>query len=247
MAITDHYKITDLSEYIEDDKLILFQGIEYKDYAMQTLGVNVKYAEDDKDDFSNTQEIFDEVVKQGGFNIICHPHVYTDDYWSYNKLKEFNNYKGIEIFNNNVKHDNKGRAVATDLWDEVLSSGRVVYGFANDDMHVFSRAGGAFNMVLAAEKTRKAILESINKGSFYCSSGALIENVAVEENKIMITASKIPGEFRFIGKNGHTYYSHNGMNATYNCNGDEGYIRVELIREDGARAWTQPFFFHEKE
>jgi len=242
LAITDHYMLTNLENYIDDDKLILFHGTEYKEGPLQTLGINIKEYNDDKNNLTNHQEIFNDVVKQGGVNIICHPHMYRDDYWPFNKLIELDNYVGIEVFNNNVKHDNKWRAVASDVWDELLSSGKAIYGFANDDMHVFPRAGGGFNMVLVEDRSREAIIKSIKNGSFYASSGVFIEEIAVEDNEIKIRAAKVPVTFRFIGKNGQVHYECFGFDGVYNCKGDEGYIRVELLREDGARAWTQPFY-----
>lgn len=242
LAITDHYMITDLDKDIDDENLILFHGIEFKEKYGQTLGINIKSHNDDMKNIENHQELFKKVVDQGGFNIICHPHMYTDDYWSFEKLKNLNNFIGIEVFNNNVKHDNSGRAVASDLWDELLTSGKRIFGFANDDMHVFPRAGGAFNMVLAKDRSREAIIDSIINGRFYCSSGVHVEEITTENNKITVSAAKLPGTFRFIGRNGVVHHEEYGLKASYKCLGNEGYIRVEVIREDGARAWTQPFY-----
>ena len=244
LAITDHYMCTSLAEYINDNKIILFQGAEYKDRDLQSLGINIQYYDDDKFDLDNHQQLFNSVEAQGGFNIICHPHVYNDDYWPLEKLKNLDNYIGLEIFNNNIKHDNKGRAVATDLWDKLLSCGKRVYGFANDDMHVFPRAGGAYNMVFAKNRSRSAILESIKKGSFYCTSGVLIDKIDIQDDVITVAANKLPVEFRFIGKDGQVYHQGTGMEKSYKIKGNEGYIRVELIREDGARAWMQPIFLN---
>ena len=63
--------------------------------------------------------------------------------------------------------NNKGRAKATDLWDSLLSAGKKIYGFANDDMHVFPRAGGAFNMVLCEKKVQRRYFKSIIGGKFF--------------------------------------------------------------------------------
>lgn len=242
IAITDHYNITELDNYLDDENIILFHGVEFKEKYSQTLGINIKSHNDDLKNIENHQELFKQVVDQGGFNIICHPHMNTDDYWSFEKLKNLDNFVGIEVFNNNMKHDNSGRAVATDLWDELLTSGKRVFGFANDDMHIFSRAGCAFNMVLAKERTREAIIEGITSGRFYCSSGVFIDRINVNNNKITVSVLKVPGTFRFIGRNGFIHHEGYGMEASYSCSGDEGYIRVEVLREDGARAWLQPFF-----
>lgn len=245
LAITDHYFLTDLSKHINDEQLILFQGVEYKTSKKQTLGINITTYDDDKDDFENHEKLFSKVQAQGGLNIICHPHGFGNDYWPAEELLKLDNFMGIEIYNNNVRFDNKGRAVATDIWDILLSAGKKVWGFANDDMHVFSRCGGAFNIVLAKEKSRFAILEALKNGSFYCSSGIFLDEIGIRNNSIYLKLKheNIPAKFKFIGENGKIIYQCFGNEASYefsNCT--SSYIRVEARREDGSMAWSQPFY-----
>jgi hypothetical protein len=244
LAITDHYRLTNLDKYINDEKIILFQGVEHKEDFYHCLGININKCEDDKNDLNNHQSLFEEVERQGGINIICHPHVNKNDYWPLERLLELNNYTGIEIFNNNVRFDNSGNAIATDLWDELLSKGKKVWGFADDDMHLFQRCGGGFNMVLAKEKTREAILEAIKSGSFYASSGVFLNSITLKDNTIFIDIKhdKIPVTFKFIGHGGVLLKEEFGSSASYDINGKEGYVRVEMKREDGMMAWTQPFW-----
>jgi hypothetical protein len=244
LAITDHCQLTEIGSYVYDDEMILFAGTEYKAGDFQTLGINIGKYEDDQCNYSNHQQLFDEVEKQGGINIICHPHAFNDDYWPAEKLLKLSNYTGIEIFNNNVKYDNKGRAVAVDLWDELLSNGKRVFGFANDDMHIFQRCGGAFNLVLAPEKSSAAILEALKRGSFYGSTGILLDLIDVDDSVITVNLkhTHIPAEFTYIGHEGRILKRCYGISASYDCTGTEGYIRVEVKREDGAAAWTQPFW-----
>jgi Predicted metal-dependent phosphoesterases (PHP family) len=244
LAITDHFLVTDLKEVIDDEKIILFQGEEFKGKACQTLGINIDGFYDDADDIDNFKELFENINHQGGFNIICHPHLNREDYWPLEKLLNLEGYLGIEIYNNNVRMDNSGRALATDIWDQLLSNGKKVYGFANDDMHVLSRCGGAFNMVLCENRTRNDIISAIRKGSFYSSTGVFINSITTHENSITVetTHTHIPVTFKFIGQNGKILAEVFGSKATYKCEGDEQYVRVELHREDAARAWTQPFY-----
>lgn len=242
LAITDHGCITELEGFYNDEKIILFQGTEYKRSRYQTLGINIdRYCDEDENSESNIQDIFDEVNSQGGFNIICHPHIYRDDYWPKDMLITLSGYSGIEIFNNNVKMNNAGRAVATDVWDYLLSNGKKVAGFANDDMHVFNRVGGAFNMVLAKEKSRDYIVESIINNRFYASTGVIIDYIEVLDNVIHIKTS-LPVTFRFVGRNSKLLKEYFGTEADYKCKDTEPYVRVEMVREDGAMAWTQPFY-----
>lgn len=244
LAITDHYHLTELNDFIGNDKIILFSGVEYKYGNYQTLGINVNEYCDDEHDLTNHQQIFNVVQNQGGINIICHPHAFKDDYWPSEKLLELNNYTGIEIYNNNIKFDNKGRAVATDLWDELLSKGKKVFAFSNDDMHIFQRCGGAFNMVLASERTADSILDAIKMGSFYASTGIFLESIEVENStiKIELKHTNIPAKFTFIGHGGKILQQVIGTSGKYTITGNENYVRAFISREDGAMAWTQPFW-----
>ncbi|MDQ0148192.1 hypothetical protein ACFO6R_03420 [Eubacterium multiforme] len=244
LSITDHFSLTDVSKFKDREDIIVIPGVEYKRKNHQTLGINIKEYDDDLDNDNNHQQLFNKVTSMGGINIICHPHVERDDYWTLEELLKLDNYTGIEIFNNNVRMDCKGRAVATDLWDELLSSGKYVFGFANDDMHIFSRVGGAYNMVLCQEKTTESIINSIKRGSFYASFGMILKDIKLNNNTISLKNGdeRVPYiYFKFIGKNGVTLKEEKGNVGTYEIQGNEGYVRVETYREDGARAWLQPF------
>jgi len=49
--------------------------------------------------------------------------------------------------------------------------------------------------------------------------------------------------FRFIGRGGRVLAATGrSREASYTARGDEGYVRVEALREDGAQAWTAPFW-----
>jgi predicted metal-dependent phosphoesterase TrpH len=249
LAITDHLRRTAVDSAQGLNGLILFAGTEYKKEARQTLGINIRSYEDDGENQTNHQAIFNEVLGQGGFNIICHPHIYRDDYWPLDRLLELEGYGAVEIYNHNVKMNNAGRAVAADLWDALLERGRRVWGVASDDFHHNSRCGGGFIQVLARERTAEAVMEALKKGAFYASSGILLKDITVQDQTISLAAAtpRVRGAvFRFIGRGG-ALLKEEGLGETeepvsYTLRGDEGFVRVEARREDGAQAWTQPFW-----
>jgi len=246
LAITDHVYLTDISPVQGLNGLVVFAGVEYKPYKFQTLGINITSYMDDSDDEENHQIIFDAVQAQGGINIICHPHIYNTDYWPLDKILKLSGYTAIEIYNHNVKMNSNGRAIATDIWDALLSRGIRVYGIASDDLHHRSRYGGAFIMVQASQKNAASIFQAIKSGAFYSSTGILFQDISLKngnELSLEIASNYIPDvTFSFIGLGGKILYKMNGPNASYVIPDTEGYIRIEAVREDGARAWTQPFF-----
>ncbi|MDR0450353.1 MAG: CehA/McbA family metallohydrolase [Treponema sp.] len=249
LAVTDHLLITDVSAVQGMNGLVVFSGAEFKKEARQTLGINISSYDDDGFDKTNHQRIFDEVRRQGGISIICHPHLYEEGYWPLERLLELTGYTALEIYNHNVKMNNAGRAVATDLWDALLSAGRRVWGIASDDFHHRSRYGGGFIAALGEEKSASAILGALEKGAFYASSGIVLKDIGVKGGSISLTAAsgRVKGTvFRFIGKDGKLLKEERAAEpeaaASYTPRGDESYVRVEACREDGARAWTQPFW-----
>jgi hypothetical protein len=248
LAITDHLGMTDVSAAQGMNGMVIFRGVEFKKEARQTLGVNISSYDDDGFDTTNHQRIFDEVRRQGGINIICHPHLYEDSYWPLERLLELEGYTALEIYNHNVKMNNAGRAVATDLWDALLSAGRRVWGIASDDFHHRSRYGGGFIMVLGEEKSAPAILSALEAGAFYASSGIVLNRIEVTGGRVSVAAASRRVKdtvFRFIGKGGKLLKEETAPEpeaaVSYTLRGDETYVRAEAYREDGARAWTQPF------
>jgi hypothetical protein len=250
LAITDHLRLTDVSPVQGMNGLVVFGGVEFKKEARQTLGINIRSYDDDGLDQTNHQKVFDEVIRQGGLNIICHPHLYQDQYWPPEDLLKLEGYKALEIYNHNVKMNNAGRAIATDLWDELLSRNRRIWGIASDDFHHRSRYGGGFIVVRVEEKSAEAILAALDAGAFYASSGILLDHIKLIDNSLISVAAstkRVRGTvFRFIGKGGKILKEEAAASpdtpVTYTLKGDETYVRVEASREDGAMAWTQPFW-----
>ncbi|MDR1566726.1 MAG: hypothetical protein LBS48_05530 [Treponema sp.] len=155
-----------------------------------------------------------------------------------------------EIFDHNVKMNNAGRAIAADVWDYLLSRGRKIWGIASDDFHHCSRYGGDFIMVKAQEKSIAALLATIKTGSFYASSGIILKYIRLDAMGRISLAATTPRaggtSFRFIGKNGKLLSERTvqepGEPVMYQVQGDEGYVRVEALREDGVMAWISPFW-----
>ena len=90
-----------------------------------------------------------------------------------------------------------------------------------------------------------AILEAIDRGDFYASSGVELSDYTVDNRPITI-AIKPVRDFKyrtqFIGAGGKILSESITNPAVYKFRGNEKYVRARVIESNGAMAWTQPVF-----
>ena len=85
-----------------------------------------------------------------------------------------------------------------EVWDALLSSGTLLYGIAVDDAHVFKQPGNprspgpgrGWVMVRAARLEPRALLEALERGDFYASTG--VELAAYDATATAITVKVKP-------------------------------------------------------
>ena len=88
----------------------------------------------------------------------------------------------FEIFNGHPQVNNEGGGGSPgleEIWDRLLSSGRLMYGVAVDDAHHFKRPGdplasgpGRGWVYVRAERLEaRALVEAMERGDFYASTG----------------------------------------------------------------------------
>ncbi len=162
-----------------------------------------------------------------------------------------------------------GKPSTEQIWDAVLSAGGILYGIAVDDSHHFgqfisspasgeplSNPGKAWIMVRAAELTIPALLEALNRGDFYASTGVTLQSYELTAKGIQIALSDQtqdlgwslphanPELYRteFIGKGGIVLKRDESLNPVYEFAGNELYVRARITSSDGQLAWTQPVF-----
>ena len=83
-------------------------------------------------------------------------------------------------------------------WDAILSSGVLLYGIAVDDAHTFKEPGNrdlagpgrGWVVVRAARLEPRAILEAMERGDFYASTGVELTDYEVTPNAMTVTVSK---------------------------------------------------------
>jgi hypothetical protein len=243
LFITDHNKITDYKSPFSD--FLIIKGVEFNKNGFHILGLDLNEIFDIEN--LSPQEIINKINELGGFSVICHP------YWSALKSQEIitlSGFIGIEIYNNNCEKE-KGKGYSNIHYDEILGDGYKLFCFAVDDAHYHfdehreNDICGSFIMVKAKSFKKEEIVSSIKNGLFYSSTGVIIENMEIENNKIKIsfTPSKEvdfigygPTGRRFSGKGNEINY------ADYEIKGNERYIRIEITDKENKKAWTNPIY-----
>jgi hypothetical protein len=215
------------------------------------------------------QRDVDAIRAASAFPIINHPSLH----WSMTAadLIGLKGVKAFEVWNGGTHTNNLGGAghpSTEEIWDEVLSSGMLLYGVAADDAHEFKDPsfpmaltipGRAWIMVRARELTAEAIVEAMERGDFYATTGLELADYEVTPRAITIAIrprAVTAYDVNFIGRGGHILkqvpldpdvsvgatgaIQRTAPPAVYEIRGDEGYVRARITESNGYVAWTQP-------
>jgi len=170
------------------------------------------------------------------------------------ELQQVRNNRLFEIYNGHPQVNNLGGGQVPGLeevWDRLLSNGTLLYGIAVDDAHNFKQPGNpavagpgrGWVMVRAARLDARALLESLERGDFYASTGVVLDDVVVGAGDMTVKvrpegSSKY--RIQFVGTGGRILTDVGEASATYAFKGDEGYVRARVIESNGRMAWVQP-------
>ena len=179
VALTDHDVVTDLAPMqARYGALAFLHGFEY------STRENVVFVGSEVGPLYELE--LEEALMQAGelLTVVCHPQPEGPrrEYWTLEKLTALGVWPdGLEVYNG---HYGIERALAAgrwplyaDFWDELLTAGHRLWGFANDDFHDVDDFGNAFNMVLVEEATPQAVVAAAKCGRSYASTGLLLVSV----------------------------------------------------------------------
>jgi len=213
------------------------------------------------------------IRRAGGLPIAAHPNLtYALSAADLAASDKTSSPRFFEVWNTEPGMNNLGgggKPSTEQIWDEVLSGGRVMYGTAVDDCHHFyefiasretrsplSNPGKAWIMVRAPELSVKAIIDAMNRGDFYATTGVVLASYEVTSTAIRIGLDdstrdlgwSLPGanpqlyRTEFIGKSGEVLKVDESLKPFYQFSGKELYVRARITSSDAQMAWTQPIF-----
>jgi hypothetical protein len=193
----------------------------------------------------------DAIVQAGGIASINHPNYQ----WAFDheSIRQVNGASLLEVFNGvavaNV-NGAPGKPGYEEIWDGVLSAGKVIFGVATDDSHNYSdfgygmaNPGRGWVVVRAAELTADAIVDSLASGDFYSSTGVSLAELETSPSSVLLRIEQEANLIyytRFTGRDGNLLAEVAGLEAEYSIRGDEGYVRATVVSSGNTKAWTQP-------
>lgn len=184
-----------------------------------------------------------------------------------------NDARFFEVFNGHPGVRNYGDPdhISTEvMWDRInmafLKRGKpALLGLATDDSHnyhvsgsKYANAGRGWVMVRAVELTAGSLIEAMEKGDFYASTGVTLKEVRFKKNQLKISVDTEPGvnyKIQFVGCKAQDQETTilketEGGAATFEVDPDLLFVRAKIISDklkenpfsegDYEVAWSQP-------
>jgi len=267
LVISDHNVWVDPAplSHLVDSSFILIPGEEltssFERKPVHVNGLNVPRLiapQTDSTLLGTVQKNVDAVRAVDGVPHINHPNFG----WaiSADVLARVTNDKLIEIHNGHPlvhNHGGGGHPGMEEVWDQLLTGGKRIYGIAVDDAHHFTgefgpgraNPGRGWVVVRSESLDATAILASMEEGRFYATTGVELDSITVTPREMKI-AVRQRGDFRydieFIGSGGRVLAKVHGPTGSYVLGGNETYVRARVTDSGGGHAWVQPVFVSEK-
>lgn len=191
------------------------------------------------------QQAINQLRDAGAQVFMAHP------YWSGQMSKDLLDLEGcfgLEAYNGASEVDD-ARGFSMVHWDDLLAAGRRLWGLAVDDAHWRDGdhdAGLGWVWVKAAELTQAAILDALEQGYFYASSGPEIHSLELDGNWLRVCCSpaasvdfvgNVHFSRRFSAPPGETL-----TEARYRLQRGQRYVRVACRDSRDCWAWSNPIF-----
>jgi hypothetical protein len=263
LVLTDHNFLTDVDAlqalHGASDRFLVVRGEEVSDRfgeaPLHVNGLNVGRLVQPQGGASVVdvlQRNVNAIRDAGGVPHINHPNFR----WAVSaaQLRAVQNNRLFEIYNGHPEVNVVGGGGVPGLeeaWDAILTGGTFLYGIAVDDAHVFKQPGNprvagpgrGWVMVRAARLEAPLLLDALERGDFYASTGVELADYQVMRDAMTVTVKKTTySKYRiqFIGRGGRLLAEAADSPATYTFRGGEGYVRAKVLESNGEVAWTQP-------
>lgn len=175
---------------------------------------------------------------------------YNHPVWCMNtdaELSAIHGFCGVETMNTN-SHRVKGLPEDTDvIYEGFLRRGDRPVPLGCDDNHnqydYNTDSFGSFNMVLADSLSYESIIEAIERGDTYASSGPLIYSIWYDGEYVLLDVGNCTSvTLRTEGRRAENICDSDGLDTVkFRVKKDDGYVRFVLTDKDGGHAYTRAY------
>lgn len=239
LMLSDHDILTAEPDYAALDPrgMVLIPGNEISANGPHLLHVNARTRVDPR---PLRQAVINDAVADRGFVIVNHPNWQEKfDHCPLARMSEWIGYLGLEIYNGVISRLH-GSAYALDKWDMLLSAGRRLWGFANDDSHAPFDVELGWNVAFVTDRSPDAVLDALVAGRFYASTGVTLSDLHVEADTITLRADNAQ-RIIALQQVGKRFATADGPELRVTIPPDAAYVRFECWGQGEQFAWTQPF------
>ncbi len=261
LVLSDHNVFTDPAalEHLVDSTFLLIPGEEltssFERSPVHVNGLNLPHVVEARRGSTlvgTVQANVDAVREVEGVPHINHPNFG----WAlpYEVLAQVRNDRLLEIHNGHPTVHNEGGGDSPgmeEVWDRLLTGGKRIYGIAVDDAHHFqgefsrdrANPGRGWVAVRARALEPVAIMDALEAGRFYASTGVELDDVVVSPARLEVHIRQ-RGDFKytteFIGGGGRVLARTGANPAVFELAAAEPYVRARVRDSGGAMAWVQP-------
>lgn len=204
------------------------------------------------------------------------PHINHPNFHYGVSLQDMISVKGerfFEVYNGHPMVHNMGDSThisTEEMWDlinisYIAKNKPIMYGLATDDTHNYhtigskwSNAGRGWVMVQADTLSARSLIEAMENGSFYSTTGVELEEISVKEGKLSVSVKKEPGvsyTITFLGSktdnaSPEEFSTVDGPKASFELTDDLLFVRCKITSDRKQKnpieeilyemAWTQP-------
>ncbi|MBR2466745.1 MAG: PHP domain-containing protein [Clostridia bacterium] len=180
---------------------------------------------------------------------------YNHPFWSMESEADILDYEGffsMEMCNYSSWVQNHLEYNAA-LYDKMLKMGKRVFCHGSDDNHnkyptdsILSDSFGAFTMIIPDEFTYSGVIDAMERGNMYASTGPLFHRVCVDGDTVHIECSDVSHAFLYVGSRSPKHiYAEKGTSLNsfdFEINENVRYLRVSIQDSEGRFADTRGFF-----
>ncbi|MGH7494653.1 MAG: PHP domain-containing protein [bacterium] len=263
LVLSDHNVLVDPASLaaLQDSAFLLIPGEEvsarFENKPVHVNGLNLPQAVPPQSDSTLAGTIQKNVDAVRGVNGV--PHINHPNFrWAFHQreLLQIRHDKLLEIFNGHPLVNNLGGGGwpgMEQVWDHLLSAGKRIYGIAVDDAHHFqgefaperSNPGRGWVVVKARALEALEIVNNLEAGLFYASTGVELEDIIITKNQLELrirTRNDFRYRTQFIGERGSILSQTENNPAIFHLRGKEKYVRAKVLDSGGFVAWLQPVF-----